>query len=187
MADAFNKEYYRYEDWLEMDEQIRAELVDGEVYLMAAPGQRHQEILGEIYRQLANFLKGKPCKVFPAPFAVRLAQNEDTVFEPDIVVVCDKTKLNGKICDGVPDMVVEIIAPSSTRYDRLFKFNRYLRAGVREYWIVDGETNSVQINTLESGRYVAAMYGDTDAAPVGVLEGCAITLGDVFTVEEASQ
>jgi Uma2 family endonuclease len=141
----------------------------------------------ELSRQLANFLKGKfprgeqPCEVFPAPLGVRLSQHEDTVFEPDIVVVCDATKLNGKICDGVPDMVVEVISPSPIRYDRLFKFNHYLRAGVREYWIVDGETNSVQVNTLENGKYVAAMYSDTDAAPVGVLEGCVITLGDVFT------
>jgi Uma2 family endonuclease len=187
MADALTREYYHYEDWLEMDEQVRAELVDGEVYLMAAPGQRHQEILGEMHRQLANFLKDKPCKVFPAPFGVRLSQHEDTVFEPEIVVVCDKTKLNGKICDGVPDLVVEIISPSSKGYDRLFKFNRYLRAGVREYWIVDDETNSVQVNTLENGRYIASMYGDTDTIPVGVLEGCVITLSDVFIPQEEKQ
>jgi Uma2 family endonuclease len=180
MSDALKKEYYSYEDWLEMDEQVRAELVDGELHLMDLPGQAHQEILGELLRQLANFLKGKPCKVFPAPFGVRLAKNADTVFEPDIVVVCDKTKLDSKICDGVPDMVVEVISPSSIRYDRLFKFNRYLRAGVREYWIVDGETNSVQINILENGKYMASMYGDTDTTPVGVLEGCSVTLSDVF-------
>jgi Uma2 family endonuclease len=182
MSDALKKDFYSYEDWLEMDEQVRVELVDGEVYLMATPEQQHQEILGEIYRQLANFLKGKPCKVFPAPFGVRLSQHEDTVFEPDIVIVCDPdhSKLNGKICDGVPDMVVEILSPSSIRHDRLVKFNRYLHAGVREYWIVDGETNSVQVNTLENGRYITAMYSDTDTVPVGVLEGCVLTLADVF-------
>jgi Uma2 family endonuclease len=184
MADVARKEYCSYEDWLEMDERIRAELVDGELYMMAAPEQRHQEILTELLRQLATFLRGHPCKVFPAPFGVRLSQNEDTVFEPDIVVVCDKTKLNGKICDGVPDLVVEIISPSSMRYDRVFKFNRYLRAGVREYWIVDGETNSIQAYTLENGQYIAAVYSDTDTAPVGVLEGCNISLSDVFPAAE---
>jgi Uma2 family endonuclease len=178
VSDALKKDYYCYEDWLELDDGVRAELVDGEIYQMASPGQRHQEILGEIFRQLATFLKGKPCKVFPAPFGVRLDQ--DAVFEPDIVVVCDKNKLNGKICDGVPDLVVEIISPSSAHYDRLFKFNRYLNAGVREYWIVDPDTGSVQINTLENGKYTAAMYGSDDTAPVGALPGCEITLNDVF-------
>jgi Uma2 family endonuclease len=182
MSDALKKEYYCYEDWLALDDDVRAELVDGEVYLMAPPAQRHQEILMELSRQLANFLHGKPCKVFPAPFGVRLAKTEDTVFEPDIVVVCDKTKLNGKICDGVPDLVVEIISPSSSRYDRLFKFNRYLRAGVREYWIVDDITETLQVNSLENGKYTAAMYGKGDTVPVGVLPGCDIDLSEVFGV-----
>jgi Uma2 family endonuclease len=180
MGDAARKDFYRYEDWLALDEGIRAELVDGEVYLMAPPVQRHQEILMEFSRQLANFLRGKPCKVFPAPFGVRLSKAEDTIFEPDIVVVCDQAKLNGKICDGVPDMVVEIISPTSAQYDRVFKFNRYLRAGVREYWIVDGDTGSVQVCSLENGKYVAAVYSSDDTAPVGVLAGCEINLSDVF-------
>jgi Uma2 family endonuclease len=187
MSDVLKNEYYRYEDWLELDDDVRAELVDGEMYLMAPPVQRHQEILMELSRQLANFLKGplvqgKPSRVFPAPFGVRLSKTDDTVYEPDIVLVCDKTKLNGKICDGVPDLLVEITSPSSSRYDRLFKFNRYLRAGVREYWIVDDISETVQVNSLEDGKYTTAMYGSGDKIPVGALPGCEIDLSEVFGV-----
>jgi Uma2 family endonuclease len=180
METARKTEYYTYADWLSWDEDVRAEIVDGQLFMMAPPTQKHQEISGEIYRQIANFLKGKPCKVFPAPFGVRLNKKEDTALEPDIVVVCDKSKLDGKVCNGAPDMVIEITSPSTERTDRIVKYNKYQQAGVREYWIVDTEKNVVDVYILENGKYFRTAYEHMDTVPVHVLEGCKIDLRDVF-------
>jgi Uma2 family endonuclease len=176
------REYKRYtvDEFMSWDENVRAELYDGEVRLMAEPTTRHQSVAGEIFGQLWQFLKGKPCKVFHAPVGVCLSDNEDTVFEPDIIVVCDKTKLDGKKCNGAPDLVVEVLSPSSVRYDKIRKYDKYREAGVREYWIVDPDKNTLQANILVNGTYIATMYTDTDVAPVSVLEGCAIDLAEVF-------
>ncbi|MDR0310408.1 MAG: Uma2 family endonuclease, partial [Acidobacteriota bacterium] len=119
-----------------------------------------------------------------APFDVRLNADtyDDTVVQPDLLVVCDRSKPDGKCCVGVPDMIIEILSPSSGRHDKLVKFHLYQKAGVREYWIVDPETKTVQVCILENGKYVTTMYGDTDTdtVPVHVLDGCVIGLKDVF-------
>jgi Uma2 family endonuclease len=105
---------------------------------------------------------------------------EDTVFEPDITVVCDRSKLDDKGCNGVPDLIIEVLSPSSARHDRMVKFSEYQKAGVREYWIVYPETKTVQVCILHGSFYAVTMYADTGAAPVGVLPGCEINLSDVF-------
>ncbi|MCL1808114.1 MAG: Uma2 family endonuclease [Oscillospiraceae bacterium] len=171
---------YTYEEWASWDESIRCELVDGELVMMSQPTQAHQEILGELFGQLWQFLKGKPCKVIPAPFGVRLSDKEESVFEPDIVVVCDPAKLDGKVCNGAPDMIIEILSPSTSRHDKFVKFHKYQKAGVREYWIVDPDSKTVSVHLLKGGEYVVNAYADTDTAPVHVLDGCNIVLGDVF-------
>ena len=112
---------------------------------------------------------------------MRLRTDEDTVFAPDISIVCDKTKLaDGKACNGAPDMIVEILSPSTAGRDKLEKFNKYLQAGVREYWIVDPEHKMVNIHLLEDGKYVTTAFGETDNMPVSVLDGCVISLPAVF-------
>jgi Uma2 family endonuclease len=174
---------YTYADYCTWDDGERWELIEGIPYAMSpAPSQRHQEVCGELHWQIKTFLKGKPCKVFAAPFDVRLnaAGDDDTVCQPDLLVVCDAFKLDGKCCKGAPDLVVEVLSPSTARHDRMVKLRQYRRNGVREYWIVDPETKTVQVNVLENGKYVISMYGDEDTAPVGVLEGCEIDLADVF-------
>ena len=177
--------YYTYTDFLEWDEDVRSELLDGEIVVMAPPLRAHQGVITELLFQIRSYLKGKECKVYPAPFAVRLFpqkdKRDDTVFEPDVVVVCDPEKLDDKGCNGPPDMVVEIISPSSAKYDRVLKFRKYQKAGVREYWIVDPEIKTVQVCVLENGRYVTSVYDETDTAPVSVLEGCEVDLAGVFT------
>lgn len=183
MEAAVNKTHYTYEDWLSWDEDVRAEIIDGDLYMMAPPTRQHQGILTELTRQLANFLKGKSCKVYPAPFGVKLFENEDTALEPDIVVICDKSKLNEKGCNGAPDLVVEILSPSTGSRDKVLKFNNYLRAGVREYWIVDPDTKTVSVNVLDNSKYTHYAYANADTIPVSVLEGCQITLPDVFSEE----
>jgi Uma2 family endonuclease len=184
MALAKEVEYYTYADYLEWDEDVRAELVDGDIVMMAPPVRVHQEVSMNLAVTIKNYLKGKPCKVYAAPFAVRLFpkkdRSDDTVFEPDIVVVCDSSKLDDRGCNGAPDFIIEIISPSTAKYDRLMKFRKYQLAGVREYWIVDPETQSVQVCILENGRYVVTMYDDTETVPVTVLPGCEIDLRSVF-------
>ena len=173
-----------YVDFLGWDEDFRAELHDGEVVLMAPPLTKHQRVSGELFFQIRSYLEGKSCKVFPAPFGVRLFpkkdRSDDTVFEPDIVVICDQEKLDERGCNGPPDFVIEVISSSTARYDRIYKLRKYEKAGVREYWIVDPETKSVQVFTLENGRFLASGYDETEKAPVSIFEGCEIDLQAVF-------
>ena len=143
MALPAEKERYTFADCLTWGEDERIEIVDGEAVMMAPPTTAHQLISGEMFRQLANYLEGKKCRAIPAPFAVRLFEKDgdspedvDTMVEPDISIVCDSSKLDKHGCKGAPDMVVEILSPSTQRHDRLVKLGLYQRAGVREYWIV---------------------------------------------------
>ena len=179
--------YYTYADYCTWDNGERWELINGEAYAMApSPTEGHQSLLLKIARQLGDFLDGKPCRVYVAPFDVRLNPDgaDDTVVQPDILVVCDKSKLEGgKGVTGAPDFVVEILSPSSLRHDLITKFRLYQRSGVREYWIVDPESKTVMTHVFhESGaKFVSAAYDETDhAAPIEVLEGCTINLTEVF-------
>lgn len=157
--------------------------------MMAPPSSIHQEIVAELTRQFANYLEGKRCKVYPAPFGVRLferggdaPEDVDTMVEPDLSIVCDRSKIDKHGCKGAPDLVVEILSPSSLRHDRFVKLGLYQRAGVREYWIVDPEYKSVQVFTLDAGGSlrISEEYGRDGVARVNVLEGCFIDLGKVF-------
>lgn len=188
MALPQEKANYTFADYLAWDGEERIEIMDGQIIMQASPSREHQEISGEIFRQLANFLEGKKCRVYAAPFAVRLFEEDNdkpddvqTVFEPDISVVCDKNKLDVHGCKGAPDMIVEILSPSTTRHDWLFKMRRYQQAGVKEYWIVSPKEQSVQTFTLESGYKISEFYGANDIAKVTVLPGCFIELSKVFS------
>ena len=173
---------YTYEDYLNRDDDIRFELIDGVIYMLATPVQVHQEIAGEIHGQLWSFLKGKPCKVFMAPFGVRLNADsgDNTILEPDLFVVCDLKKLDGKSCVGAPDLVVEVLSPSTSKKDRTLKFDKYRQAGVRELWIADPGDKTVSVYVLRDGEYIVRHYDDSGTIPVHVLEGCNIVLADVF-------
>ena len=177
------KEHYTYADYCEWDDSERWELIDGIAYAMSpAPMWIHQSCSMALSAKIFDFLKDKPCKVFHAPFDVRLNADEDddTVVQPDIVVICDRSIISGTGCKGVPDMVIEILSPSTAMHDRFTKFNAYRRAGVREYWILDPETKTVNVHILTNGEYVTNVYGEDDTAPVRVLEGLTIDLKDVF-------
>ena len=183
------QEQYTFADVLTWDEGENIEIISGKAFMMATPSRIHQKISMELSRQLANFLEGKRCRVYPAPFGVRLfeqdgdsPENVDTIVEPDISVVCDRNKIDKHGCKGAPDMVIEILSPSSLRHDRLVKLNLYQRAGVREYWIVDPENRSVQVFTLDGGALkIREDYGPQDVAKVNVLDGCFIELSKVFS------
>jgi len=177
----YNKRY-TYSDYIKWDDDERWELIDGVPYMMSAPNRIHQEILGNLHLQFGNFLKGKTCKVYLAPFDVRL--NADTydnmVVQPDLVIICDKSKLNKAGCAGTPDMVIEILSPSTSRYDRTLKFKTYLESGIKEYWIVDPETKTLAVHILKDSDYVTHAYTDEDSAPVSVLDGFEVNLSEVF-------
>lgn len=188
MALPQEKPQYTYADYLNWGEDERIELIDGQPIMQAAPSRIHQELSAQIMRQLTNYLDGKKCKAYAAPFAVRLFENENdnseeqsTVVEPDIVVVCDRNKLDDKGCKGAPDMIVEILSPSNSKHDRFVKLHLYRRAGVKEYWIIDPAENTVQVYQLEDKHYnLTGFYGPQDIAKVNVLQGCFIELSKVF-------
>jgi Uma2 family endonuclease len=177
-----NDKRYTYADYASWDTEDRYELINGAPYLMAAPSDAHQRINGNLFVQFHNFLKGKPCKIRISPYDVRLNADagDDVVVQPDIVIICDSTKISEKGCTGAPDLIVEILSPTSAGRDKLLKFNQYLKAGVREYWIIEPESKTVQAFILENGRYIATSYGETDTVPVQILEDCEISLPDVF-------
>jgi Uma2 family endonuclease len=176
-------EYYTYADYVTWDDDQRWELIDGKPYLMSAPTFNHQSILGEIFRQLASFLKGKKCKALFAPFDVRLNHDtlDDTVVQPDVLVICDRSKLSdGKALRGAPDLAVEVLSPSNPKHDTLLKYKKYMESGVQEYWVVDPTLKSVHVHILRDGKYYSEHYSDMDSVPVYVLEGCVVELRDVF-------
>lgn len=184
---------WTYADYLTWDDGQRWELIDGVAYCMSpAPGRRHQELSGELFRQLANHLKGKLCKVYDAPFDVRLSEQQDssdnyieTVVQPDLLVVCDKAKLDDRGCNGAPDLVIEILSPSTAVLDFKTKFDLYQRFGVLEYWIIHpAEQTLLVYKRGVDGLYGAAdRYAGDDQVPVPLLGELVIDLAELFGEE----
>jgi len=180
---------YSFADYLTWPEDERWEIIDGKAYMHATPSPSHQEIAGGIFAQFYNYLLDKPCKVYPAPFCVRLTKgnekrNQDIkkVVEPDITVVCDKSRIDGKGYNGAPDLIVEVMSPSSVKMDRFIKFNNYEKAGVKEYWIVDPGTKLVDVFTLQKNKRYGRpeTYTEEDKIEVSIFSGLIIDLSLVF-------
>jgi Uma2 family endonuclease len=133
---------FTYADYSRWPEDERWELIHGDAYAMAAPLRIHQEIIMELAWRIRSYLEGKPCKIYVAPLDVRLPQgNEnddavDTVVQPDIAVICDKSKLDAKGCRGAPDWIIEVLSPSTAIKDMDDKRRLYEAHGVREYWLI---------------------------------------------------
>jgi Uma2 family endonuclease len=152
---------HTYADYCSWPDTGRWELIDGVAYDMSpAPTPCHQEVVGEIHRQLANQLKGKRCKVFLAPFDVRLPERGEadeeirTVVQPDLSVICDRGKIDGKGCRGAPDIVIEVLSPANTPKDAVRKRELFRRHGVREFWTVHPIDRIVVVHRLqENGAY----------------------------------
>ncbi len=175
------QEFYTYADYCTWGNDERWELIDGRAYSMAPPSTAHQRVCKRFIVELELYLDGKPCELFHAPFGVRLnaETNDDTVVEPDIIVVCDETKIDEKGCNGAPDLVIEVLSPSTSGYDKVLKYNKYYDAGVKEYWLVDPADSTVIVSLFAKG-VPAAHYGKDDTIPVGVLPGCTIDLKEIF-------
>lgn len=185
-----DKQKFSYADYLTWPNDERWELIDGVPYAMSpAPVRRHQSISVELCRQFANYLLDKPCKVYDAPFDVRLSEQSsvsdnyiDTVVQPDILVVCDESKLDVRGCIGAPDLIIEILSPSTAAHDLKVKFELYQRYGVKEYWVVHPNDQTVLVfRRGDDGFYGrAAMYTAADTVAVPLLGELEIDLKAVF-------
>ena len=183
MGVAVRKEkHYTYADYLTWPDDARYELIDGEAFLMApAPLIEHQEVAGEVFRQLANQLDGKPCRPYIAPVDVRLPRKDeadaaiDTVVQPDVLVVCDPSKIDRRGVRGAPDWLLEVLSPSTAAHDQIAKRRTYERAGVREYWLVHPGDRTLTVYVLDNGQYGRPeIYELKDETPIGVLPGVSI-------------
>lgn len=172
--------FYTIEDIYNLPEGRRAELIDGQIYMMAPPNRIHQEIAGELFGIIREYIKthNGQCKPYIAPFAVFLNKNDKTYVEPDISVICDKNKLNEKGCSGAPDWIIEIVSPSSQKMDYMIKLFKYQSAGVREYWIVDQKKNRIIVYNFE--RDDIKEYTFSDTVEVGIYDGFAIDFSKIM-------
>lgn len=186
------KEHQRfsYADYLAWPDGERWELIDGVPYAMSpAPGSRHQHIQAGFIAQLYTQLKGRVCQVFGAPFDVRLSATDnqsdseiDTVVQPDVVVVCDRNKIDDRGCNGSPDLIIEILSPSTSKYDLSDKRSLYERHGVGELWFVHPLDNTAMIFYLQENRKYGSpdVYGADATVALRSVDGIEIDLGDVF-------
>lgn len=184
---AYNIKKYTYQDLLEIEDNKRYELIDGVIYEMSSPTTIHQEIVGELYVQFYNYLKGKKCKVFVSPLDVCLSGVKDTnkeynVVEPDLIVVCDEKKITDKCIIGAPDIAIEVVSKYSRKHDTFIKFNLYQKYGVKEYWIIDTEAETISQYILnEKNIYtLQKIYEVTEDVKVNVLENCTISLKELL-------
>ena len=164
---------YTEDDYYNLPGDVRAELIDGQFYDMAAPSRIHQEISAELLTIIRQYTKSKngSCKAYAAPFAVKLFEDDaTTIVEPDISVICDHNKLTDRGCTGAPDWIVEIISPSNPNNDYILKLNLYANAGVREYWIVDYREENVFVYYLEQESLRPKVYTFHDKIKVNIYE-----------------
>jgi len=176
------KKHYTFADYMSWDDEPRVELINGEIHLMSSPTVQHQSILGNLYIEFANYLKGKTCKVWLAPFDVRLNMEttDDTVVQPDLVIICDKSIMMKTGCQAAPDMTIEILSPSTKDKDMGIKLELYKKTGVREYWIIDPELKKVIVYIFEIKDSIVRVYSENDIVPVHILDGLEINLKDIF-------
>ena len=150
--------------------------------------QQHQSISAELVTQFSNYLRNKSCKVFHAPFDLKIPnenESEDettTVVQPDIVVICDKSGLKGTGYYGTPPLIIEILSPSTARRDKLYKLNKYELAGVKEYWMIEPDLKLVSVFKIQENKKYSRpdMYTEEDTIEVSIFPDLIIDLKPVF-------
>jgi len=189
----------RREDYYESLVDERYEIIHGRIYMMDSPGTNHQEVLMALVKLIGNFLSGKPCRAFFAPYDIRLLDPGEEVdspkpprnsVQPDLVVICDRSKITPKGCVGPPDLVIEVLSPSTPSRDLVLKRNLYERSGVLEYWVIDPVNRIVNVMRYEqpdtTGNesmlkpWVATMLYEEDELTTPILEGLTIQIKEVF-------
>lgn len=173
--------FYTSDDYWNLPDGQRAELIDGQLYDMAPPSRIHQKLISQFTLILGEFIKNNhgSCEVYPAPFAVNLDANDQNWVEPDISVICDKDKLTDRGCTGAPDFIIEIVSPSSRRLDYNIKMALYSNAGVREYWIVDPAKERTTIYRFEDDA-APMIYQFNDEVQVGIYKNLHINISDLL-------
>lgn len=183
------KRKYSYTEYMSLDEDFLCEVLDGEIISMSpSPTPKHQDVVDELTAEFKMFLRGKECMAFSSPIDVCLFAEHEMKYEeikdwvqPDLIVVCDRSKIGEKNIIGAPDLVIEVLSPSTTKNDRLIKYKNYEKAGVREYWIVDPYHMSVEVYELNKNSFDrTGIYLKEDNLNVGILEGFSINLGNIF-------
>jgi Uma2 family endonuclease len=186
-----DQQRHTYREYCTWPEDVRYELIDGQAYAMSpGPSRRHQETIVEVLRQLADALEGTGCRVYVAPFDVRLPRGSekdddiDTVVQPDLMVVCDRAKLDDRGCRGAPDWVIEVLSPSSAGHDQILKRAVYERHGVREYWLIHPVDQVVTVYRLVDGAYGKPdIYELKDTLACGILPEVVIDWARVLREE----
>jgi Uma2 family endonuclease len=183
-----NKKTFTYSDYLAWPDSERWQLIDGEPYAMSpAPSRIHQEIIGELFLQIGGYLRGKGCRAYVAPFDVVLVdENNDresskNVVQPDITIVCDKEKLDDKGCKGSPDMVIEVVSPSTASQDYVKKLNLYEKYLIKEYWIVNPKNNNIFVYKLDENNQYSEIkvYDIKERVQVGIFKDLIIDLSQI--------
>lgn len=173
---------YTIEDYYGLSDDVRAELIDGEIYDMSAPQVAHQVLLGSLFNRLSEFIKrkGRQCLPLVAPVDVQLDMDDKTMVQPDILVLCNRDKLKKRVIYGAPDMIIEILSKSSWKKDTFFKLGKYLDAGVREYWMVDPDRKKVVVYDFEHSP-TTVIYGFEEQVPVRIFRGeCVIDFAEIY-------
>lgn len=172
---------YTSEDYWNLPEGERAELIDSKLYAMAPPSRIHQELISELHFAIKKYISDHngDCKVYPAPFAVNLDANDENWVEPDLSVICDKNKLTERGCSGAPDFIVEIVSPSSRKIDYGTKNMLYSNAGVREYWIIDPAKERTTVYRYEddAAPIIIPFENDID---VGIYQSLSINIAKLL-------
>ena len=174
-------DYYTIDYIYSLPEGERAELIDGVIYNMVPPNRIHQKLVSQFTKAIGQYIdkNNGDCEVYPAPFAVFLNADDRNYVEPDISVICDKDKLNDKGCNGAPDWIIEIISPSTKRIDYGIKLLKYRTAGVREYWIVNPLTNTVNVYNFEKEEQ-SDQYSFEDDIEVCIYDDLIINISELL-------
>lgn len=171
---------YTLDDYYALPDDVRVELIDGVIYDMTAPTRTHQTIAFRICMQLTECIEKHDmhCVAYVAPVDVRLDMDQRTIVQPDVVLLCHEDDNDSRI-EGAPEMLVEVLSPSTRSKDCLLKLNKYMNAGVKEYWIVDPDDEKVFVYDFENGNILKA-YGFDDKIPVGISKGkCEIDFAEI--------
>ena len=186
-------QHHTYADYLTWSATYGNELIDGIAYVREppSPSRRHQEVVGELHRQVANSLQGKRARAFIAPFDVRLPKHSgvddqiDTVVQPDVLIVCDLRKLDDRGMRGAPDWIAEVLSPSTASYDRTTKLAAYERAGVPETWLIDPAGRTVTIYRLAAGHYTRPVVLElTGQTAITAVPGVSIDWDRLLAVQD---
>lgn len=184
---------YSYADYLKWKFEERVELIKGKIMKMTAPNRKHQDVSGNLFFTVKQFLFDKSCKVYVAPFDVRLPRKNKstdeeiiTVVQPDVCIICDTTKLDDKGCIGAPDLVIEILSPGNSKKEIRLKYEVYEEAGVKEYWIINPVEENVAVLLLNvSGKFEGArLYATGDIIYSNAVAGLTVNLSDIFLNNE---